>query len=230
MSDAAGSTGPQQGMIIFGARLPLTGEAGVRVAEQYLTDTYNTAYADGEYPIAIGSAATLRLKGQYAKQQSVGSAGLGAFDTWMVGVDGAYERGPFTVEFAWTQTSRNRETLAPFGDNPSYLNMMQVAFNDAGEKAWLLKGIFDFALAGAPGFTARVNYGNGHGAIDSSTGAALGSRNETDLQLAYAPSTASPLRGLSLGVEGSWLNQAGAAAQGRQLRVFANYLIPFDLR
>jgi hypothetical protein len=230
MSSAAGSTGPQQGMVLLGARLPIADNANVRIAEQYLTDTYNTAYVDGEYPIAIGDKGRLRLRGQYANQQSVGSAGLGSFNTWMYGLGGIYERGPFSVQIAWTQTSRNRETLDPFGDNPSFLNLMQVAFNDAGEKAWLIGGSFDFAAMGAAGFKAIVNYGNGHGAIDPTTGSPLGSRNETDLKLSYALEKSSRLHGLSLGVEGSWLNQAGAAAQGRQLRVFANYDISFDLR
>lgn len=230
MSSAAGSAGPQRGMVLVGARLPLADGANVRIAEQYLTDTYNTAYADGEYPIAIGDEGRLRLQGQYANQQSVGSAELGSFDTWMYGVGGIYERGPLGVHAAWTQTSRNRETLATFGANPSFLHMMQVDFNEADEKAWLIDGSLDFGAMGAPGLKVAVIYGNGHGAIDSSTGASLGSRNETDVKLSYALDKSSKLAGLSFGVEGSWLNQAGAAAQGRQLRVFANYDVPFDPR
>jgi hypothetical protein len=83
---------------------------------------------------------------------------------------------------------------------------------------------------GAPWLKAAAIYGSGHGAVDSSTGAPLGSRNETDLLLSYAFDKASKLQGLSFGVEGSWLNQAGAAAQGRQLRVYANYDVPFNLK
>jgi hypothetical protein len=230
MSSAAGSTGPQRGMVLVGARLPFADVANVRVAEQYLTDTYNTAYVDGEYPVAIGDEGRLRLQGQYANQQSVGSAGLGSFNTWMNGVGGVYERGPLGLRVAWTQTSRNRETLATFGSNPSFLHMMQVDFNDADEKAWLIGGSLDLSAMGVPGLKAGVIYGNGHGAIDSSTGALLGSRNETDVQLFYALDKSSKLSGLSFGVEGSWLNQAGAAAQGRQLRAYANYDVPFDLR
>jgi hypothetical protein len=61
-------------------------------------------------------------------------------------------------------------------------------------------------------------------------GAALGSRNETDLVLSCAFDNSSRRPGLSFGVEGSWQNQVGAAAQGRQLRVFANCDIPFHLQ
>jgi len=230
MSSAAGSTGRQQGLVLVGARLPIADGAYLRIAEQYLVDAYNTAYVDADYPIPVGADGRLRLRGQYANQQSVGSAGLGVFNTWMYGVEGVYERGPATFLVAGTQTAHNKETQAPFGANPSFLHMMQVDFNDADEKAWLIGGALDFTALGAAGLKVAAAYGSGHGAINSSTGAAQGSRNETDLTLAYAFDRSSTLQGLSFGVEGSWLNQLGAAAQGRQLRVFANYDIHFDLR
>jgi hypothetical protein len=230
MSSAAGSTGPQQGMVMAGAQLRMPGGAFVRVAEQYLIDTYNTAYVDGEYPVAMGGDGILRLRGQYANQQSVGSAGLGSFDTWMFGLGGVYDLGPVSFQASWTQTSRNKETQAPFGANPSFLHMMQVDFNDANEKAWLVAGTLDFSTLGATGLSISAGYGNGHGAVDSTSGASLGSRNETDVALAYEFDKASALRGLSFGVQGSWLNQASAAAQGRQLRVFANYEFSFNRR
>src|SRR5204863_174618 len=88
MSSAAGSTGPQRGMILVGARLSFADNANVRIAEQYLIDVYHTAYADSEYPVAVGDEGRLRLRAQYANQQSVGSAGLGSFNTWMVGLSG----------------------------------------------------------------------------------------------------------------------------------------------
>jgi hypothetical protein len=202
----------------------------VRVAEQYLIDAYNTAYVDGEYPIAMGGDGVLRLRGQYANQQSVGSAGLGSFNTWMFGLGGIYDFGPVSFQTSWTQTSRNKETQAPFGANPSFLHMMQVDFNDANEKAWLVACKLDFSTLGATGLSVTAGYGNGHGAIDSTSGASLGGRNETDVTLAYAFDKAAALRGLSFGVQGSWLNQAGAAAQGRQLRIFANYEFSFNRR
>jgi hypothetical protein len=228
MSSAAGSAGPQQGLILAGARFPIAEQAQLRVAEQYLVDTYNTAYADGGFGIPVGAAGTLRLEGQYANQRSVGDAGLGPFNTWMVGLRAVYERAPYSVQLAWTETSRNRETLAPFGDNPSFLNLMQIAFNDAGERAWLVGASLDFSTLGAPGLRAAVAYGSGRGAVNSATGAPLGNSNETDVRLRYEADKATRLRGLSFGIEGSWQNQAGAAAQGRQLRIFANYDIPFQ--
>jgi len=226
MSSAAGSSGPQRGMVMLDARLPWADQSFVRIAEQDLLDAYNTGYLDGEYVVAIGHQDRLRLRGQCADQRSVGSAGLGDFSTWMVGAGMVYEHGAFSVQAGWTQTSRNRATIATFGANPSYLHLMQSDFNDAGERAWLIGGAVDFTPAGLSGLTLKVGYGSGRGAVDSSTGASLGSQNETDVQLAFATDRSSSLHGLSLGLEGSWLNQAGATAQGRQLRAFVNYEIP----
>ena len=77
MSSGAGSAGPQQGMILVGGRLPMADDADVGFAEQYLIDTYNTAYVDGAYALPAGADARFRLRGQYASQQSVGSARTG---------------------------------------------------------------------------------------------------------------------------------------------------------
>jgi len=226
MSSAAGSSGPQQGMTLLGARHSFAGGAEIRIAEQYLADGYNTFYVDGGYPVSLGSGERLRFGGQYAYQQSVGSEGLGSFNTWMYGLTGVYEPGPLAFQLAWTQTSRNQATQSPFGQNPSYLYMMQVAFNDAGEQGWLAGVTLDFRDSGFPGLQAVAQYGNGHAAIKPSTGASLGNQNETDVKLRYDFDPSAKLRGLSFGIEGSWLNQAGATAQGRQLRVYANYEIP----
>jgi hypothetical protein len=226
MSGVAGSSSANEGMALFGARFPIAEHGFVRIAEQYLVDTYNTAYADGEYPFAISNAATLRLAIQLANQQSVGAAGVGAFNTSMVGLRAAYDATPLGFQVAWTQTARDHATLNPFGYNPSYLNMLQIAFNNAGEKAWLIGAYLDMGALGLPALKASVSYGNGHDAINPATGAPLGSRNETDIRLAYVFETILELRGLSFGVQGSWLNQSGALSQSHQLRVFANYEVP----
>jgi len=107
--------------------------------------------------------------------------------------------------------------------------------------AALLSVLLFPTIAGALGYTSQRLYGPAdkggsqflgpdQDPIDSTTGAPLGSRNETGLHLSCALDKPSRLHGLSFGVEGSWLNQVGAAAQGRQLRVFANCEIPLNLR
>jgi hypothetical protein len=42
-------------MALVGVQLSMADGVYVRVAEQYLIDTYNTAYVDGTVPIAIGA-------------------------------------------------------------------------------------------------------------------------------------------------------------------------------
>ena len=48
----------------------------------------------------------------------------------------ALTRGPFGVQVYWTQTGKGFDTQNPFGTHPSYLDMMQVSFNTAGEKVF----------------------------------------------------------------------------------------------
>ena len=56
----------------------------------------------------------------------------------------------------WAQTGKGGDTLCPFGVHPSYLNLMQVAFDTAGEKAWGLGGRVEFDALGAPGLSASA--------------------------------------------------------------------------
>src|SRR4030095_9733927 len=98
--------------------------------------------------------------------------------------------------------------------------MLQIAFTNAGEKAWLIGGNLDMGALRLPGLKAMASYGNGHDSINPATGAPLGNRNEPDVRLAYVFEMVPELHGLSFGVQGSWLNQSGALSRSHQLRVF----------
>ncbi len=109
------------------------------------TDVFNTFYVDGKYPIAIDDKTTLTLGAQYYPQSSVGDAQIGSFSTYGMGLQAAIAYGPVGVQLYYTQTGKGFDTQSPFGDHASYLNLMQVAFNTAGEKAWAIGGNLDFA-------------------------------------------------------------------------------------
>ena len=66
------------------------------------------------------------------------------------------------------------------------LNLQQIVFNTAGEKAWAIRGTVDFAPLGAPGLTAYVFYASGKDRINSSNGAPLPNHHETDVRADYA--------------------------------------------
>lgn len=227
MSNVAGGTGEQRG-VVFGGGTYNFGKGGyVRVDEQYAMDVFNTFYADVRYPIALDDATTLALGGQYYPQSSVGDEQIGSFSTWGYGLQAALSRGPFGVQLYWTQTGKDRDTQNPYGSHASYLDLMQVSFNTAGEKAWGIGANVDFGALGAPGLTAAAIYAAGHDRIDDASGAAKPDRNETDVRVDYAFAKGSPLEGLVATFRYSWLREDGATQTGTQLRAYLNYAVRF---
>lgn len=227
MSNTAGGTGNQAGVIYAGGTWDFIKNGYIRVDEQYAVDVFNTFYIDGKYPIALDDKSTLALGAQYYPQTSVGDEQIGAFSTWGVGLQASYARGPFGVQLYYTQMGKGHDTLNPYGDHASYLNLMQVAFNTAGERAWAVGGNVSFADLGAPGLTAAAIYAQGSDRIDSSNGSAIPDRNETDVRVDYAVGKGSWLEGLVATLRYSWLNQDGSPQTATQLRAYINYAIRF---
>ena len=227
MSNTAGGTGNQEGVIYAGGTWDFTKNGYVRVDEQYSVDVFNTFYIDGKYPFALDDKSTLALGAQYYPQTSVGDEQIGSFSTWGVGLQASYARGPFGIQLYYTQMGKGNDTLNPYGDHASYLNLMQVAFNTAGERAWAIGGNVSFADLGVPGLTAAAIYAQGSDRIDSSNGSAIPDRNETDVRVDYAVGKGSWLEGLVATLRYSWLHQDGSPQTATQLRAYINYAIRF---
>jgi len=227
MSEVAGGTGDHEGVVFAGATYRFDKAGTVRIDEQYGVDVFNTFYADVRYPITLDDRTGLVLGAQVYPQKAVGDKQIGSFSTWGYGLQAALNRGPFGAQLYWTQTGSGRDTLNPFGDHPSYLNLMQVAFNTAGEKAWGLGGNVDFGALGAPGLSAALVYASGRDRASFTTGAPLADRDETDVRLDYAFPKNSVLTGLTATLRYSWLRQDGAPQTGTQLRAYLNYDVPF---
>ena len=228
MSQAAGSS-DHQGVVFAGATYTFDKDRNgyVRLDEQYGIDTFNSFYADVRYPMAIDGNTTVVLGAQAYPQSAVGDKQIGSFSTWGYGLQAAVSYGPFGAQLYWTQTGKDRDTLNPYGDHASYLNLMQVAFNTAGEKAWAIGGTVDFGPLGAPGLSAAAIYASGSDRIAFATGAALGNRNETNVRLDYAFPKGSAAAGLSGAIRYSWLREDGTPQTGTQLRVYVNYDVRF---
>jgi len=227
MSDAAGGSGAHRGVAMAGVNYKFGKSGLLRLDEQYAFDVFNSFYADIRYPLDLADKTTLVLGAQGYPQKSVGDRQIGDFSTWGYGLQAALARGPFGAQLHWTQTGKGRDTLNPYGVHPSYLNLMQVAFNTAGEKAWGLGGDVDFGPFGAPGLKASAIYASGTDRINFTTGAAMGDRNETNVQLSYAFGKGSVLEGLNGALRYSWLRQDGAPQTGQQLRLYFNYDVRF---
>jgi len=227
MSNVAGGAGEQKGVAFAGGTYSFARTGYLRLDEQYAIDVFNTFYADVRYPIALDDRTGLTLGAQYFPQTSVGDEQIGSFSTWGYGLQAALARGPFGVQLYWTQTGKERDTQNPFGTHPSYLDMMQVSFNTAGEKAWGIGATFDFAEIGAPGLTAAALYASGRDRIDYGTGQPMADRDETDIRLDWAAPKGSLLEGFAATFRYAWLHQDGALQTGTQLRAYVNYAVKF---
>jgi hypothetical protein len=157
----------------------------------------------------------------------VGDAQIGSFSTYAAGLQATVAHGPFGAQLYYTQTGRGFDTQNPFGDNASYLNLMQVAFNTAGEKAWGIGGNVNFAGFGAPGLTASAIYASGSDRINASSGVSLPDRNETNVRADYAFAKGTALEGLVATLKYSWLHQSGSLQTAPQLRAYLNYAVRF---
>jgi hypothetical protein len=195
--------------------------------EQYAVDVFNTFYVDGKYPIAVDDKTSLALGAQYYPQTSVGDAQIGSFSTYGVGLQAAVTYGPAGGQLYYTQTGRGFNTQNPFGDHASYLNLMQVAFNTAGERAWGIGGNVNFTEFGVPGLTASAIYAEGRDRIDAQTGAAIPDRNETNVRVDYALGKGTLLEGLVATFRYSWLHEDGSPQTATQLRAYLNYTVRF---
>ena len=227
MSNAAGGTGQQKGVVYAGGTWDFAKDAYVRLDEQYATDVFNTFYVDARYPVALGDKTALTLGGQYFPQSSVGAAQIGSFSTFGMGLQAALAHGPGALQINYTQTGRGNSTQNPFGTHPSYLDMMQVSFNTAGERAWGVGGNVSFADLGVPGLTAAVLYAEGRDRIDATNGSPLPDHSETDVRADYAVGKGRLLDGLTATLRYSWLRQDGSPQTATQLRAYINYAVRF---
>jgi len=227
MSNAAGGTGPHRGVIYAGATWDFARNSYVRMDEQYGVDVYNTFYSDARYPIAIDDKTSLTLGAQYTNQKSVGAAQIGSFSTFATGFQAAIARGPVGAQLYYTQTGRGFDTQTPFGDHTSYLYLMQVSFNTAGERAWGIGGNLDFTALGVPGLTAAAIYAEGRDRINAATGAALPDHSETDVRLDYVFLKGTVLEGLVATLRYSVLHQDGSPQTAPQFRAYVNYAFRF---
>jgi predicted porin len=193
----------------------------------YSTDVFNTFYVEGRYPIPIDDKTRVTLGAQYYPQKSIGDDQIGSFSTWGLGLTAALNYGPWAVQGYYTQTGTGFTTQSPYGDHPSYLNLQQIVFNTAGEKAWAIRGTVDFATIGAPGLVATAIYASGKDRVNSANGAPLPDHHETDVRADYAFAKGTMLDGLVATFRYSWLTQVGSPQTQTDLRAILNYGVRF---
>jgi hypothetical protein len=134
----------------------------------------------------------------------------------------------WTLFAAGSVTGNESNIFSPFGTRPTYTDMQQIAFENAGEKAFGGSVAYDLGYAmGLPGVSAGIWYTRGWDAMDTATQSAIPDRRELDVWLQYRP-TDGPLKGFRLKTQYSSLWQQGNVRNPQnEFRFIVDYTILF---
>jgi len=158
-----------------------------RLSSYYVPNVLSSNYADVAWRTALSPQARLRLGAQAMVQRGVGEQLLTgeSFSTWSVGLKADLTRGGATASLAYQQTGTGSAYQTPYSGWAGYTYMIVKSFNQAGMKAWLLGGSYDFAAQNLPGLQLNAAIVHGYDAINASSGVAQPNWTEYDLTLDY---------------------------------------------
>jgi hypothetical protein len=185
---AAGISGaPGEPMWLFGLAGEPSKDLVWRLSSYYVPNVLNSNYADIAWTTSLSENYKLRLGAQAMAQGSVGDNLLtgSSFSTWSGGVKGELLRGGATLKLVYQQTGTESAYQTPYSGWAGYTYMIVKSFNQAGMKAWLLGGRYDFAAQGAPGLEVDGAIVHGWDAINASSRAAQPNWTEYDLTVDY---------------------------------------------
>ena len=207
-------------------------DLALRFSSYHVPDILNSTYADGTWLTPLSEGHKLRLGAQAMYQSSTGSDALtgSAFSTWTGGVKADFISGGATAHLAYNQTGRGAAYRNPYGSWAGYTSMIYQDFNQAGQKAILIGGSYDFAGIAVPGMVLNGAVVFGRDQINSSTGAPLPNLTEYDLTLDYrftATSWPEWVRPLWVRARAAYLDQS-ASGHTTDFRIIVNY--PWTLK
>ena len=227
MSNVAGGTGDQQGVIYAGGTWDFARNGYVRMDEQYAVDVFNTFYVDGKYPIAIDDRTSMTLGAQYYPQTSVGDEQIGSFSTYGFGLQATVSHGPAGGQLYYTQTGRGYSTQSPLR-HPRQLPVD----DDLGFQHGRREGLgsrrerqLRRSRRARPDRAADLRHEFRPDRFRR--GSAIPDRNETDVRVDYAFGKGTLLEGLAATVRYAWLHQDGSPQTQTQLRAYLNYAFRF---
>jgi outer membrane porin, OprD family len=153
----------------------------------YVPNVLASNYADFSWLTPLSEDFKLRLGAQAMYQASVGDDLLTdkSFSTWSGGLKADLVNGGATLTLAYQQTGDGSAYQTPYSGWAGYTYMIVKSFNQAGQKAWLLGGTYDFAAMNLPGLVLNGAIVHGWDAFTPSTGAAIPNWTEYDLTLDY---------------------------------------------
>ena len=160
LSRAAGADA-NRGASVLGARWRFGERTNIGAIDIFGIDTFNTFYTEATAaltPTDDEAELEMRLSAQYTDQRSVGEELIGRFQTYQVG--GKFDIGAYgaTLTLAYTDTGSGADIQNPWGGVPSYNSVIVEDFDSAGERAWRVGAVYDFARIGLAGVSGFVNY------------------------------------------------------------------------
>jgi hypothetical protein len=158
-----------------------------QVSSYYVPDVLQSNYADVAWLTPLSDSYRLRLGAQAMVQRGVGEQLLtgASFSTWSGGLKADLMNGGATATLAYQQTGTGSAYQTPYSGWAGYTYMIVKSFNQAGQKAWLLGGNYDFGAHDLPGLALNAAIVYGYDAINASSGAAQPNWTEYDLTLDY---------------------------------------------
>jgi hypothetical protein len=231
MSDALASgnatdRGATFGMVKY---RPFSGFSTI-VMDYYVPDFLNAGFAQAEYDFQRPKKVPNWIIGaNVIEQRSVGSDLLtgNSFQTYQASAKVVMKYTGWTFFVAGSITGDGSKIFSPFGTKPTYTDMQQSSFDNAGEKAMGGSIEYDFSARGLSGVTAGAWYTHGWDAIDPTNNSGIPNRDELDVWLQYRP-TEGPLKGVRVKTQYSNVWQQGNARDTQpEFRFIVDYTVLF---
>ncbi len=183
MTDLAGVTGSDGGVLMTGADWKPMDKLSTRFWNYYAPDMDNTFFAQAGYTFDVEEDLSYGILFQGVDQRHVGDAVRGFYNGAEAGIKGDVKVNGVTLELGGTIVDNSASIRNSWGTYPFFNNLMSYAFNRAGEKALYLGAAYDFSRVGAKGFSANVKAGFGD-TPDSGRNASF-DRDEYTLNMDY---------------------------------------------
>jgi hypothetical protein len=189
-----------------------------------LPDVYAGAYTELGFVRNLTDQIEARIDVQFTYRHSIGDELLAdePAKAWNLGIRSSSSWGGALIRLGVSVTSPDGTVESYFGSNPSYVDLMQRAFNLPDEKALLASVSYDFAEIGVGGLTVIANF------VASFDGKSEGGRRdsqEIDVTLDYQIEQGF-LENFWLRVRGSFLTDNEEHHDGTDFRVIVRYDFP----
>jgi hypothetical protein len=189
-----------------------------------LPDVYAGFYTELGFVHNFADQIEARIDTQFSYRHSIGEELLAdeSVEAWNFGIRSSSSWGGAVFRLGVSVTSPDGTLENHFGSNPSYVDLMQRAFNLPDEKALLASVSYDFAEIGVDGLTVIANFVAG---FDGKSKEGRRNSQEIDVTLDYRIEQGF-LENFWLRARGSFLTDNETDRDGTDFRVIVRYDFP----